>query len=328
MDRIDIRAPAIMAALLIAVTAFLILITRTCVPRCGAEPEGAGRLDRSAAGVLPLDCTLFQAIYLPWTKVPTLVTPWRYQPSLADFLFRLNWNVTSTNCWEHRYDFDPPAEFDVVKRVMNFAGQMYLYFLHSSELKLTILAFTGTAFAADWALNLLFNQVYPATLRNVGLGIWAHTGFYTIYAQVQAEIQRLVECYGNCTRTFLITGYSLGGALATMCALDLAGFPGIPQATVYTFGAPRVFNPVGAKLLDRLNKNFWRIYNTEDIISDLPPAVAGESFIVNPWLRGDILYSHQGRSACWTDSRGSVLDNHSRAYELFLLAQNNPFSNT
>jgi triacylglycerol lipase len=45
----------------------------------------------------------------------------------------------------------------------------------------------------------------------------------------------------------VVCGHSLGGALATLCASDLAGYLGAKCAvSSYTFGSPRVGNAVFA----------------------------------------------------------------------------------
>jgi hypothetical protein len=300
--------------------------SQPCVVNCpelGPDTEDPRTADPKTAvkGVLPLDCSLFQAIYLPWVKVPRYYNPKVYQPELSNFYFRLCWNVTTTNCWEHRFDFEPPKVFDTVRRIMTFAGRMYAYWLHSSSLKLGVLCFTGTAFTDDWAKNLLYPQVFPATLTNVGLDTRCHSGFYLIYGEIQAEILRIWKCFKRCTNRLFITGYSLGAALATLCAFDMGMEDNV---LVYTFGGPRVFNPNGAKQLNRMLPNNWRVFNTEDIVTDLPPAVAGEKPWVDPLSTSDNIYEHAGRPVPWTDSRASWLDNHSRAYELFLLADRKP----
>lgn len=316
------------ALALLVLVVFVVNVKRGCRSDDACK-RGHGRKEPPGTppGILPLDCTLFEAVYLPWTPVPGSIVRNRYQPHVANFLFRTCWNVTTTNCWKHRFDFDPPREFDTVVRVSTALGKMYAYFLQSSSLRLTIVAFTGTAFADDWALNLLYNQVVPLKLNNVLPDVRVHFGFYSMYVQVQDEIRKLLSCYADCTDQLIITGYSLGGALATICSLDTARMKGVPpdRTTVYTFGGPRVFNPPGAKQLDRLVPDNWRVYNTEDVVAALPPAVAGEKIFVDPFAPGDVIFSHAGRNACWTDSVGTVLANHSAAYERYLFANKDPF---
>lgn len=315
---------------IVSLVLWWILRAKPCQPSGPGCPE-RGRDQGANCTYNPIQCTLFSAVYVPWTPVPRYVAYASYQPHVANFLFRMCWNVTTTNCFEHRYDFNPPAEFDTVVRVCSGAlspnkGRMYAYFLHSSATGLTLVAFTGTAFEDDWLMNLVFKQVPPVTLDNVMPSVAVHLGFYTLYSIVQAEIRKLLECYAKCTRRLVVTGYSLGAALATVCAYDVCKLPGMPKLTLYTFGGPRVFNPLGAEQLDRMVPDHWRIYNTEDIVKDMPPSVCGEDFWNwNPFAPGNIVYAHCGRNVCWTRSTGSILNNHSSAYEHFLFANTNPW---
>jgi hypothetical protein len=293
------------------------LTRRACKPKCSATMSA---MNQAMVGETPMDCSLFQAIYLPWTPVPTVWKPKEYQPSVANFLFRACWNVTTTNCFEHRFDFEPPKTFDTVVRIMTPFGRMYAYWLHSSERRLGVLVFTGTAFTDDWAKNLVYAQVPPVTLNNVSVTTRCHAGFYGIYSQVQNEIRKLVTCSRSCTDRLVITGYSLGSALATLAAMDLAK----ERPLLYAIGGPRVFNPAGAKLLNSLVPDNFRVFNTEDIVTQLPFAVSGENMIKDPLSSGDIIYEHVGRPIAWTDSHNTLLDDHSRAYELFLLSDGKP----
>jgi len=61
----------------------------------------------------------------------------------------------------------------------------------------------------------------------------------TLHLQIRGEVSKHLLHYPNAE--ILITGHSLGGALATLCFLDLQLTLGlVPFAPVYIFGAPRV----------------------------------------------------------------------------------------
>ena len=72
-----------------------------------------------------------------------------------------------------------------------------------------------------------------------------HQGFYAAYtsvsSQVNAAVKALMIRYP--TATFLITGHSLGGALATFAGVDIKTTLGVTtRMTMYTFGSPRTGN--------------------------------------------------------------------------------------
>ncbi|GFR44840.1 hypothetical protein Agub_g6182, partial [Astrephomene gubernaculifera] len=72
----------------------------------------------------------------------------------------------------------------------------------------------------------------------------------------------------------LVTGHSLGGALATLAAYELAErrTPARSRQSIslYTFGAPRVGNRAFAAEFDGLVPDAWRVTNSNDIIPSVP----------------------------------------------------------
>ncbi|KAJ9526404.1 hypothetical protein QJQ45_009880, partial [Haematococcus lacustris] len=71
-----------------------------------------------------------------------------------------------------------------------------------------------------------------------------------------------------------ITGHSLGGALATLCAYELAARQSPERArqaiTMYSFGAPRAGNKAFAARYNTLVPDSWRVTNSNDIIPSVP----------------------------------------------------------
>lgn len=100
-----------------------------------------------------------------------------------------------------------------------------------------------------------------------------HSGFAEAYAKVKHEVrlkaQALIE---KKRRPILVTGHSLGGALATICSLDLRLTLGIGGRDMYvsTFGSPRVGNEAFTKLYDCVIAVNWRFVAGGDVISRLP----------------------------------------------------------
>jgi triacylglycerol lipase len=72
-----------------------------------------------------------------------------------------------------------------------------------------------------------------------------HQGFYEAYSRVQADVTTAVQSLRSRypTASIAVTGHSLGGALAVLCALDYSERLGF-DVTMYTFGQPRVGNTV------------------------------------------------------------------------------------
>jgi len=68
-----------------------------------------------------------------------------------------------------------------------------------------------------------------------------------------------------------ITGHSLGGAMATICASRMVA-RGIVVSGLYTFGSPRVGD---AEFVAHLGTTHFRFVNNNDIVTKAPPLMCG-----------------------------------------------------
>ncbi len=68
-----------------------------------------------------------------------------------------------------------------------------------------------------------------------------------------------------------VCGHSLGGALATLLALDVAANTAFTDPAVYTYGSPRTGDSLFAGTFDQVVTNSWRVANRVDIVPALPP---------------------------------------------------------
>ncbi|PNW87796.1 hypothetical protein CHLRE_01g002400v5 [Chlamydomonas reinhardtii] len=108
-----------------------------------------------------------------------------------------------------------------------------------------------------------------------------HKGFLDAYDSVRRTCFRLLdditgsgEKAGGRPWRVLVTGHSLGGALATLAAYELAErrtpARSIQRISLYSYGAPRVGNKAFAEVFDRLVPDTWRITNANDIVPSVP----------------------------------------------------------
>jgi len=105
-----------------------------------------------------------------------------------------------------------------------------------------------------------------------------HRGFATAYLSIAKEvIERIMEEYEKAPRPIFFTGHSLGGALATICALDFAlQYPELrSNIAATTFGSPRVGNNAFADLYSHHVQTTWRIANAGDVVTVVPPSTQG-----------------------------------------------------
>jgi triacylglycerol lipase len=152
---------------------------------------------------------------------------------------------------------------------------------------------------------------------------WAHTvgkvhkGFYEAlniaWNDSQVLPRRLVN-RGN--RTVWITGHSLGGALAELCAARAFFDPritSIPIQGVYTFGQPRVGDETFASLLHgKLGVQTYRFVNDRDIVPRVPFYSMGyrhygnQTFFDKVGEAVDAMSAVETLAAAWQFARGAL----------------------
>jgi hypothetical protein len=136
-----------------------------------------------------------------------------------------------------------------------------------------IVAFRGTEFFHDWLDDLDFIPAPYAPIPGRGT---VHMGFQLVYYAVRDSVLQTINAQkGNCTQ-ILITGHSLGGALAGIAAPDLLNQAASNLApTVYTWAEPRVGHGDYVDLFDTHVNVCYRIVNVWDVVPHFPPVLAG-----------------------------------------------------
>mmetsp|Transcript_24281 Transcript_24281/g.56380 ORF Transcript_24281/g.56380 Transcript_24281/m.56380 type:complete len:697 (+) Transcript_24281:1-2091(+) len=164
-----------------------------------------------------------------------------------------------------------------------------------------------------------------------------HAGFSDVYQSVREDVmsvllERLRICRerGETPRLY-VTGHSLGGAVASLFALDIAtrrldsppvrnsGYlemqPGelellqhLPDPIVYTFGAPRPGNAALRTIYNSMVPNTFRVVAALDLVPTMPPS---------------IYYRQIGREI-WLDDGGGITYVMSWAMRALLPARNSP----
>lgn len=106
-----------------------------------------------------------------------------------------------------------------------------------------------------------------------------HEGFLRCARSVEYNILSVLRTLAKTQRhDLIVTGHSLGGALATVFAALQIDRDEAPAA-VATFGQPRVFNRVAARWYESLRQQHGmqhhRFVNSSDIVPRVPPAMPG-----------------------------------------------------
>ncbi len=145
------------------------------------------------------------------------------------------------------------------------------YYIGKSDDELLI-AFRGTDTIRDLLHDLMFLK--RTVSDNYNSGIRVHSGFFRIYKR--SEIcDRIHEAATTPDiRRIYITGHSLGAALASLCALDLASITKA-KITCVVFGSPRVGNSAFVRTFNSNISDALRVECGNDAITKLPPALLG-----------------------------------------------------
>ncbi|XP_047318108.1 phospholipase A1-IIgamma-like [Impatiens glandulifera] len=155
-----------------------------------------------------------------------------------------------------------------------------------------VVAWRGTQEAIEWVSDARF-LLQPAPLI-FGEGAEkpnVHRGFYFLYTsnnpgstfsktsardQVLEEVNRLVNKYKNEEISVTVTGHSLGAAIATLNAIDIAknifnGSTTSPLVTAFPFASPHVGDWKLSNSASTLaNLHVLRIENIPDVVPDIP----------------------------------------------------------
>ncbi|MBW4582387.1 MAG: lipase [Tildeniella nuda ZEHNDER 1965/U140] len=184
---------------------------------------------------------------------------------------------------------------------------VYQAFVLSSQ-KNNIIAFRGTNRTSEMVQNfLIFQQDYS----EVGYGK-IHEGFADAYQAIAQQVRDAAQKLNPALPCY-ITGHSLGGALATLAALDLAlHLPQLkPRLQLYTYASPRVGNPEFATRHTQIIPNSYRVINLADAITLGPPRN----------FQG-MTFTHVGQVWSFLVNAGDIDPNHSfNTYRLAVLRE-------
>jgi len=174
----------------------------------------------------------------------------------------------------------------------------YGFLLESDED--SILVFRGTQRTAEWIGNIYaVQQDYINPNTGVSLGR-IHTGFRRIADSIINPLAVDAVRQINPNKPCYVSGHSLGSALATILALDIAlAVPELqPQLQVYVYASPRVGNPEFVRSYAEILPNTFRITNLADPIPTMPPTKMRAEFV------------HVGEEWAFINQGGDILPNH------------------
>lgn len=167
--------------------------------------------------------------------------------------------------------FVVPLQFSVCHTIeaisLNAIREVFGYIIESPEE--IIIAFRGTSSMSNWISNMNAAQKKFKYIPEKPL---THRGFTDIYASARDGILSVLNRLSPDKRLY-ITGHSLGGALAALCAVDAAVNSHYRSPSLYTYGSPRTGDPDFAKAAGRYVPGSFRIANLFDIVTYAPPTI-------------------------------------------------------
>lgn len=132
-------------------------------------------------------------------------------------------------------------------------------------------SFRGSSDLADWVAD--FDAIPETYLPLTGFG-QVHAGFQEVYGLVRASIATNLAAAATGCNQILVTGHSLGAALAVLAAPDI--FRGMPPNTIeprlITFAGPRAGLGDFAAAFNAAIESCFRVVNFLDIVPLVPPA--------------------------------------------------------
>jgi Lipase (class 3) len=173
----------------------------------------------------------------------------------------------------------------------------------------------GTEGIYEWLQDAAFLAVKCPFLPGAGM---TEDGFTAVYGSLKTAagptgiplIKALANLpYPRPATSLTICGHSLGGALATLLALDVAANGKFLQPTVYTYASPRTGDPSFADTYNQVVPDTCRVANRFDLVPKVPLPPLYEHvnalFELNPMLRVkmDLICEHHLTSYLYLLSR-------------------------
>jgi len=191
-----------------------------------------------------------------------------------------------------------PAGYTLVRTIQmtDFLGPeqsrvFYGYVAAGGDPITAVVALRGTESTMEWWDDFHWDLVPFTQIPNGGK---VAQGFYDIYTSIgtmapgqegasapsafaaevaQAATSRLAAGLDPASLPLVVTGHSLGGALATLLVTELKATTALkPQA--WTFASPQVGDAIFAARYGGLSTVSWRIYNQVDVVPYFPVDVS------------------------------------------------------
>jgi triacylglycerol lipase len=163
----------------------------------------------------------------------------------------------------------------------------------NDAMKTALVAFRGTQTIWEWIDDL---EAVPVDYLPVAGSGHVHMGFQLVYEHVRQSVRQLLTRGCGGAQRILVTGHSLGGAIAILSGFEIAKAIGVVPE-VYTLAGPRTGAPDFAGNFSRLIPICYRVVNFMDVVPQVPlPPVyehVGQEILVHGGFKPlDVTYAH------------------------------------
>ncbi|XP_073007555.1 lipase-like [Typha latifolia] len=184
-------------------------------------------------------------------------------------------NITALYTWTCSRCNGLTKGFEMVELIVDVKNCLQAFVGVAHDIDAIVIAFRGTQENSiqNWIEDLLWKQLdlnYPNMPDAM-----VHRGFYSAYHNTTVRpavvnaVQRIKKLYGDIG--IIVTGHSMGGAMASFCALDLIVNHGMHNVQHMTFGQPRVGNAAFASYFSKHVQHAIRVTHERDMVPNLPP---------------------------------------------------------
>lgn len=194
-------------------------------------------------------------------------------------------NIPDWNC-HYCSENQVVASFKPYMLINGDGGNLFSYVGSNPTTQEVIAIFRGTipTDLENWLADL--NTIKTSWAGSSTIEV--HEGFYESYLNMAADLNNAVFTLmeQNPSYQLVVTGHSLGGAMATLAALNLTVNYG-KSPIVYTFGSPRVGNDYFEEYFTQNVPVNYRLVNYDDIVPHVPPQDFGFEHVVQEiWYNG------------------------------------------
>ncbi|CAL5084599.1 unnamed protein product [Urochloa decumbens] len=212
-------------------------------------------------------------------------------------------DLTALYTWTCSRCNDLTQGFEMRSLIVDVENCLQAFVGVAHNLNSIVIAIRGTQenSVQNWIKDLIWKQLdlsYP-NMPNAKV----HSGFFSSYNNtilrlaITSAVHKARKAYEDIN--VIVTGHSMGGAMASFCALDLAMKLGSDSVQLMTFGQPRVGNAAFASYFAKYVPNTIRVTHGHDIVPHLPPYF---SFLSH------LTYHHFPREVWVHDSEGNTTE--------------------